>query len=337
MWNLRQALRGWLNLQGFTKPFWWRAQEFVHTALYTLCCRCCNILSCIRTSLKACPRVSCQDQSCLLCTLSLCRMWFLSITVTITSTLMTLSCPKVHHPIGSLLFCPVFRHVLMMLWSGWKTTSLSWTQIRQVMPVGSASRLESVDSECANTGGNSVPFSTLVKYLGVHLDRTLSKQKHISSISSASLELRRIASIRPYLSQSAAARLLQESRLDYCNSVFTGLPADQIARLQRVQNNAARLVMEKEEDEITEHHFSRLHWLPLKSRCQYKIATLAYSHLKDLNLFTFLHLSALMNRLVLSGLLMKSCCKFQGENSSHSDNAFSVSWHHLFEAHCRPL
>ena len=43
----------------------------------------------------------------------------------------------------------------------------------EVMPVGSASCLESVDSECANIGGNSVPFKTSVKYLGVHLDRTL--------------------------------------------------------------------------------------------------------------------------------------------------------------------
>ena len=44
------------------------------------------------------------------------------------------------------------------------------------------------------------------------------------------------------------------SRLDYCNSVFIGLPADQIAQLQRVQNNAARLVLKKnkkkKEDEI---------------------------------------------------------------------------------------
>ena len=55
------------------------------------------------------------------------------------------------------------------------------TDKNEVMPVGSASCLESVDSECANIGGNSVPFKTSVKYLGVHLDKTLSMQKHISS------------------------------------------------------------------------------------------------------------------------------------------------------------
>ena len=39
------------------------------------------------------------------------------------------------------------------------------TDKTEVMPVGSASRLESVDSECANIGGNSVPFRTLVMFL----------------------------------------------------------------------------------------------------------------------------------------------------------------------------
>ena len=150
------------------------------------------------------------------------------------------------------------------------------------MSVGSVSCLESVDSECANTGGNSVPFKTSVKYLGVHLDETLSMQKHISSICCASfLELRRIASIRPYLSQSAAARLVAAmviSRLDYCNSVFIGLPADQIARLQRVKNNAARLVLKKKRRDHVTPLLKELHWLPVKFRCQYKIATLAYRH-----------------------------------------------------------
>ena len=108
-------------------------------------------------------------------------------------------------------------------------------------------------------------------------------QKHISSICCASfLELRRIASIRPYLSQSAAARLVAAmviSRLDYCNSVLIGLPADQIARLQRVQNNATRLVLKKRRtrDHVTPP-VKELHWLPVTFRCQYKIATLAYRH-----------------------------------------------------------
>ena len=110
------------------------------------------------------------------------------------------------------------------------------TDKTEVMPVGSASRVTLVESECANIGGNSVPFKISVKYLRVHLDQTLSMWQYIDSVCSASiLELRQAATIRPYLSQSATARLVTAmtiSRLDYCNSVFAGLPADQVARLQ---------------------------------------------------------------------------------------------------------
>ena len=39
------------------------------------------------------------------------------------------------------------------------------TDKTEVMPVGCASHLESVDGECASIGGNSVPFRMLVVFL----------------------------------------------------------------------------------------------------------------------------------------------------------------------------
>ena len=121
------------------------------------------------------------------------------------------------------------------------------THKTEAMPVDSTSRLESVDSECASIGESSVPFKASVKCLGVHLDRTLSMQQHVSSISRASfLDHRRVASVRLYLSQSAAARLVAAmviSCLDYCNSVFTGLPADQIEKTKKTSShNTAPLI-----------------------------------------------------------------------------------------------
>ena len=73
--------------------------------------------------------------------------------MTIISTPMTLSCPKVPHPISSFLFNPVFRHDDVLLWMNINKPKLN-TDKTEVMPVGSASCLESVNSECANIGGN---------------------------------------------------------------------------------------------------------------------------------------------------------------------------------------
>ena len=64
----------------------------------------------------------------------------------------------------------------VLLWMNSNKLKLN-TDKTEVMPDGSASCLESVDSECANTGGNSVSLKTSVKYPGVHLDKTLSMQK----------------------------------------------------------------------------------------------------------------------------------------------------------------
>ena len=148
----------------------------------------------------------------------------------------------------------------VLIWMSSNKLKLN-TDKTEVMPVCSISRVALVESECANISGNSVPFKMSVKYLGVHLDQTLSMQQQINNICHASfLELRRAATIRPYLSQSATARLVMEmiiSCLDYCNSVFTGLPADQVTQLQRIQNKGAWLVMKKKENEIMLHLSSK--------------------------------------------------------------------------------
>ena len=123
------------------------------------------------------------------------------------------------------------------------------TDKTEVASVGTSSHLSRIDCNSANIGGSSIPFKTSVKYLGVKTDQTLSMQDQISSVYLASfLELRRLASLRPYLSKRTSARLvaaLITSRLDYCNSVSAGLPAEHIGRLQRVQDSAARLVLKK--------------------------------------------------------------------------------------------
>ena len=105
-------------------------------------------------------------------------------------------------------------------------------------------------------------------------------QEQISSVCRASfLELRRLAPIRPYLSERTSDGIvaaLFTSRIDYCNSVLAGLPAEQTSRLQRFQISAARLVLTKRKRDHITPPLNELHWLPVKFRCEYKIAAFAY-------------------------------------------------------------
>ena len=113
----------------------------------------------------------------------------------------------------------------------------------------------------------------------------MSMQQYISSVCRTYLELRRIASIRPYLTQSATAQLVSSaitSRLDYCNSILAGLPLKQISRLQSVQNNAAKLVLRKSNFDHVTPLLQELHWLPIKFRPQHSAPSVWNSLPSDL-------------------------------------------------------
>jgi len=63
------------------------------------------------------------------------------------------------------------------------------------------------------------------------------------------------------------------TRIDYCNAVLAGLPASSLAPLQRVQNAAARLVLGLDRRVHITPALKRLHWLPVKYRVMFKLAT----------------------------------------------------------------
>jgi len=71
-------------------------------------------------------------------------------------------------------------------------------------------------------------------------------------------------------------------RLGYCNSMFYGITDGLMSRLQSVQNAAARLVSgARRYDHITPV-LQELHWLPVRRRVDFKMATLVYLSLSGM-------------------------------------------------------
>ena len=66
------------------------------------------------------------------------------------------------------------------------------------------------------------------------------------------------------------------SRIDYCNAVLNGAPSYSIKKLQRVQNNAAPIVLEAPRRSHASLLQRTLHWLPIQQRIEYKVAVLTF-------------------------------------------------------------
>ena len=66
------------------------------------------------------------------------------------------------------------------------------------------------------------------------------------------------------------------------NSLLFGLPQDQINRLKRIQNAAARLVTSTKKRSHITPILRELHWLPVDSRIKYKLLLIVFKALNDL-------------------------------------------------------
>ena len=64
--------------------------------------------------------------------------------------------------------------------------------------------------------------------------------------------------------------------MDYCNSLLYGLPSNLLAKLQRVQNAAARLIHWAPRFCHITPLSVHLHWLDIKSRIDFKIILLTF-------------------------------------------------------------
>jgi hypothetical protein len=146
-----------------------------------------------------------------------------------------------------------------------------------ISPVRQANK---VNIDSIKVGECVVKAAPTAKNLGATFDATMTQSKHVTElVKSCNFHLRSIGQARRFLTQDATTKVIHafiSSRLDYCNSLLYGLPDYQIARLQRVQNTAARIVTKTRKFDHISPVLESLHWLPVGKRIDFKILCLTY-------------------------------------------------------------
>ena len=119
-----------------------------------------------------------------------------------------------------------------------------------------------------------------MKVLGIVLDRRMTFEKHVTMVArSCHYHAQAIRHIRNLLSTELVLTLacsLKLTRLDYCNSLLNRSHTSSIQTLQRVQNNAARIVLQAPRQCHANPLLCQLHWLPVRHRINYKLAVMTY-------------------------------------------------------------
>ena len=129
--------------------------------------------------------------------------------------------------------------------------------------------------------GNEMIMPTeCARNIGVMFDHKLTMDQQITSVcKSAFFHISNIRKIRKYISQHAAEIIVHSlvaSRLDNCNALLCGVPKNLTARLQRIQNCAARLIVGSSKHDHIHPVLKSLHWLPVESRIAFKTLVLTF-------------------------------------------------------------
>ena len=131
-----------------------------------------------------------------------------------------------------------------------------------------------------NVGESMITQSSKVRDLGVILDQFLNFDDHITAICrSTHFHIRNIGKIRNLLSYDACSTIIHaliSCRLDYCNSILYNVPKSKTDRLQRIQNQYARILTKSPRREHITPVLMKLHWLKIQDRIIYKMLMLTY-------------------------------------------------------------
>ena len=126
----------------------------------------------------------------------------------------------------------------------------------------------------------------VVRDLGVHLDACLSYNEHITkTVSNCLLKLKQINRIKHLLGRKTLLLVMNSfvfSKLLYCSTVWSNTINSNIAKLQKVQNFAGRIILGLRKYDHISDGLRSLNWLSIKERLILNDATMMHKCINKL-------------------------------------------------------
>ena len=145
----------------------------------------------------------------------------------------------------------------------------------EVLLIGLKYNLNSTPTVTVTIGDTGINSASSVRNLGAIFDAEMSMDNFVSSkYQTCMYHLRCISRIRKYLTTDATKSLIHAyvtSRLDYSNSLLLGITQQQMQKLVRVQNYAAKIVCKAKYRDHATPLLKSLHWLPVHHRINFKV------------------------------------------------------------------
>src|SRR5688572_13330440 len=151
----------------------------------------------------------------------------------------------------------------------------------QFIWLGTRQQLAKLDMAALAAAYPDLAFSSVVRDLRATLDQELTFASHINRLTrNCFYQLRQLRTVPRSLTPSATSILIHSfitARLDYCCSLYAGLPAGRLGCLDRVFHSAARLIGRIPKfAHVSSFMRDVLHWLPIEQRIEYRIAALVW-------------------------------------------------------------
>ena len=125
------------------------------------------------------------------------------------------------------------------------------------------------------------PKSDTVKYLGWHLDQNLNLRKHVITKCQSSHD--------EHMEDQAHKKILNKRHMSSTHTLSGNITPliivmqfllaaliPTLSLMQKVQNTAARMILNKHRSYSATECLKQLHWLPIKSRIIYKVLTIVF-------------------------------------------------------------